>query len=160
MGRLTRPRPQPDQAYDPRVTDLSRPLNIPGVTGPQAGIPWIDPSTGLTTSGAAINPQGGPTSGGWINRNVSNTIPFNLVAGVSVRALPYNQKRTGLIIQNKDAVNALNVSFANDLGANGMQISAGVTVLLDFTTPPDTVYLFANVANIQCIVIEYSRAGS
>jgi hypothetical protein len=160
MGRLTRPRPLPDQSYDPRITDLHRPLNVPGMTGPQAGIPYVDPGTGLLTSGSAQNPQGGASSGGWINRNVSNQIPFQLVAGVTTRALPYNPKRTGLIIQNQDAATPLNFSLAQDLQGNGFILPAGGDVLLDFTTPPDTLYLFCGAANIRVMVVEFSRAGS
>jgi hypothetical protein len=135
-------------------------LNVPGLTGPQAGIPYIDPDTGLTTSGSAINPQGGPSSGGWMNRNVTNQIPFQLVAGVTIRALPYNIKRTGLLIQNQDAAAPMNYSLAQDLQGNGLIIPAGGDVLLDFTTPPDTLYIFCGTANIRVIVAEFSRAGS
>jgi hypothetical protein len=147
MGQKTRYAPLPDQAYDPRVTDLSKPFNVPAATGPQA-ITSIDPATGLAT-----------TQGGWVNRNVTNTIPFQLTAGVSTRALPYNPKRTGLLIQNDDTVNPLNFSFSNDLKGNGVSIGPGGAVLFDFTTPPDTLYLFCGGANIACLVLEISRMG-
>jgi hypothetical protein len=154
MGRLTRYRALPDSGYDPRVTDLSRPLNVPGSTGPQAGIPYTDPSTGAPATVA-----GGPGQG-WKNNNVSNTIPIQLVAGVSTRALPNNPKRTGLLIQNKDPTSTLNVSFGNDLQGLGLNIGPGGYILLDFTTTPDPVYLFCAGANIQTIVVEFSRSGS
>src|SRR5271156_3977279 len=107
MGQKTRYTPLPDQAYDPRITDLSKPFNVPAATGPQT-IASVDPTTGLAT-----------TQGGWVNRNVTNTIPVRLQAGVSLRVLPTNPKRTGLLIQNIDTVNSLNFSFANDLMGNG-----------------------------------------
>ena len=154
MGQKTRYTPLPDQAYDPRNTDLSKPFNVPAATGPQqiatddAGNPVINPTTGLAT-----------TQGGWINRNVTNTIPFGLIAGVTRRALPSNPKRTGLVIQNLDATNALNFSFSNDLQGNGLQIGAGGSVLFDFTTPPDTLYLFSGGSNLNAIVLEITRMG-
>lgn len=147
MGQKTRYTPLPDQSYDPRVTDLSKPFNVPAATGPQT-IASINPTTGLAM-----------TQGGWVNRNVTNTIPFRLVQAVSTRALPYNPKRTGLLIQNLDTVNPLNFSFANDLQGNGGQIGAGGSALFDFTTPPDTLYLFCGGANLSALVMEFSRMG-
>lgn len=164
MGRLTKYRPLPDQAYDPRITNMQRPLNVPAATGPQAGIPYIDPATGQVTNGgnAAVASGQLPAAGsnGWVNKNVTNQIPFLLVAGISVRALPYNPKRSGLLIQNLDATNVINYSFSNDLQLNGFQIAAGGAVLLDFTTPPDTLYLISGTANVNAIVAEISRAGA
>jgi len=169
MGKKTSYKPLPDQAYDPRITDLSKPLNVPGLTGPQASIPYTDAS-GNVTSGADMvagippgTPQNSPLRGGasgWINRNVTNTIPFQLTAGQTTRALPNNYKRTGVIIQNLDATATLNYSWANDLQGFGAQIPPGGSVLLDFTTPPDVLYLFVGgLANIQALVIEFSRGG-
>jgi hypothetical protein len=153
VGKKTHYKPLPDQAYDPRVTDLSKPLNVPGTTGPQANYPYQDPGTGQIVTNAG-------NGSGWVNRNVTNTIPFSLISGKSTRALPVNYKRTGVIIQNLDATQALNYSFANDLQGFGAQIGAGGAVLLDFTTPPDTLYLFTGgLANIQALVMEFSRAG-
>jgi hypothetical protein len=147
MGQKTRYTPLPDQAYDPRITDLTKPFNVPAATGPQA-IQSIDPTTGLAT-----------TQGGWVNRNVTNTIPVQLIALQTVRILVTNPKRTGVLIQNLDATAALNFSFSNDLQGNGAQIGAGGSVLLDFTTPPDTLYLFCATANIRALVMEFSRMG-
>jgi len=147
MGQKTRYQALPDQAYDPRITDLSKPFNVPAATGPQA-IASIDPTTGLAT-----------TQGGWVNRNVTNTIPVQLTALVSIRILPTNPKRTGVLIQNLDATAVLNFSFSNDLQGNGAQIGAGGSVLLDFTTPPDTLYLFCASANIRALVMEFARMG-
>lgn len=164
MGRLTKYRSIPDQSYDPRITDLSRPLNVPGATGPQSGIPYVDPGTGLATNGGLAAVAAGvlapPSSQGWQNKNVTNQIPFLLVAGISIRALAYNAKRCGLLIQNLDATNVINYSFSNDLQGLGFQIAAGGAVLLDFTTPPDTLYLFSGTANVQAMVAEISRSGS
>jgi hypothetical protein len=151
LGKLTRYRALPDQAYDPRVTDMEHPFNVPSSTGPMTTT--TDPKTG--------NPV---QAGGWVNRNVTNTIPIRLpgvVAGVSsgtLRVLPNNPRRTGLLIQNIDAVNALNFSFANDLQGNGALIGAGGAILLDFTTAPDALYLFSAVP-LSAIVIEFTRGG-
>jgi hypothetical protein len=153
VGKPTRYTPLPDQAYDPRVTDLSRPLNMPGKTGPQAAYPYAGQSPTDSGSPATAAPSG------WSNRNVTNTIPFTLVAGQTTRALPVNYKRTGLLIQNLDATATLNFSFANDLQNFGAAVQPGGSVLLDFTTAPDTLYLFS-LANIQVLVMEFSRAGS
>jgi hypothetical protein len=155
MGRLTKYRPVPDQAYDPRITNLARPLNVPAATGPQASISYTDPGTGQsTTAGAA---SGGPA--GWQNKNVTNQIPFLLTAGVSTRALAYNAKRNGMIIQNNDASSTLSYSLGQDLQALGLSIGPGGSVLFDFTTPPDTLYLFCGAANIQVTVVEITRTG-
>jgi hypothetical protein len=64
-----------------------------------------------------------------------------------------------VLIQNLDATASLNYSWANDLQNFGAQIGPGGAVLLDFTTPPDTLYLFCATANIQALVMEFSRAG-
>jgi hypothetical protein len=156
MGKYTRYRPLPDSGYDPRVTDLSRPLNIPGSTGPQSSIPYST-NNGATSTGGV---QAGISSlMGWANKNVTNMIPFGLVAGVSVRALAGNYKRSGLVIENKDPTNTLNYSLGNDLQALGASIGPGGSVLYDFTTPPDAVYLYSGTANLQAVVIEISRTG-
>jgi hypothetical protein len=150
MGKLTRYRALPDQSYDPRVTDLSKPFNVPSSTGPMTTT--IDPATGASV-----------IAGGWINRNVTNTIPIRLAGATAtnpgtVRVLPNNPRRTGLLIQNIDAVNAINFSFANDLQGNGPLIGAGGSILLDFTTTPDVLYLFSAVP-ISAIVVEFTRGG-
>jgi hypothetical protein len=143
MGQDTRYTPLPDSPSDPRVTDLSKPFNVPASTGPQA----IDAVTGKSKHGD------------WRNRNVTQTIPIGLIAGVSQRVLVNNPRRTGLIIENKDATQPLNYSFANDLQSFGLVIAAGGSVLLDFTCPSDALYLFCGAANIQACVAEISRAG-
>lgn len=163
MGRLTKYRQTPDQAYDPRITNLRRPLNMPAATGPQSGIPYADPATGLATTGAAQAQAAGQLAGaigqGWTNKNVTNLLPVTLVAGVSQRILAYNPKRSGLEIQNQDATATLSYSFSQDLQGSGLQIGPGGAALYDFTTPPDTVYLFCAAANIQVCIIEISRLG-
>jgi hypothetical protein len=148
MGQDTRYRPLPDQAYDPRVTDLDDPLNVPAATGPQALLS-IDPATGNAMT----------TKGGWFNRNVTQTIPVQLTAGVSLRCLVNNPKRTGCIIQNEDAAATLNYSWGNDIGLFGKSIAPGGADLYDFTTPSDALYLFCATANIRVLVMEISRAG-
>jgi len=158
MGRYTRARPLPDQSYDPRVTDLSRPFNVPGVTGPQSSIPYST-SNGVTTTGAIQQGVTGASILGWVNKNVTNMLPFALVVGQSIRALPNNYKRSGLVIENKDPTNTLNYSLGNDLQALGAAIGPGGSVLFDFTTPPDALYLYSGTANLQAVVIEISRTG-
>lgn len=122
----------PDQGYDARVTDMSRPLYPPG----------------------AGNPNSTDT---FKNRTISTTTPFAIVANdPSVRALPYNPRRVGLQIQNLDSTNILRYSLGNDLAGAGLYVVALGTVLYDFTTPPDELYLFSTT-NIQCIVLEMTR---
>jgi hypothetical protein len=156
MGKLTRYRGLPDQAYDPRVTDLRRPFNVPAGSGPQAA--YIDPATGQSSASLAAGASGQPYSG-WTNKNVTNMIPFLLIAGVSVRALPNNPKRCGLEILNKDAATTINYSFSNDLQLQGLAIGPGGAALYDFTTPPDALYLIAGATNVQVVVLEISRMG-
>ena len=148
MGQDTRYRALPDQAYDPRVTDLDDPLNVPAATGPQALL-TTDPTTGVPMTGR----------GGWYNRNVTQTIPVQLTAGVSLRCLVNNPKRTGCIIQNEDAAATLNYSWGNDIQAFGKSVAPGGADLYDFTTPSDALYLFCLTANIRVLVMEISRAG-
>lgn len=137
MGRLTTYRPLPDAAYDPRVTDLDNPVRPP--------------------KGRMVGPDGVVVADTWKNRNRSNTTPFQLAAGgPSTRAFPKNERRTGLVINNKDAAASCQVSFGNDQGTNGVTLAPGATMLLDFTTPNDEMYLFSAAA-ILVTVIEISR---
>jgi hypothetical protein len=126
-------RRQFDSPYDVRNTDLSRPMI------PQNG--------------------GGNGSGGdgFRNRIITNTTPFTLAAGQSTRALPRNDRRVGLQIQNLDASAALRYSFGNDLLGSGLQILANNSVLYDFSTPPDELYLFCATANIYVVVMDMTR---
>ncbi|MHB8414588.1 MAG: hypothetical protein ACYDDA_03785 [Acidiferrobacteraceae bacterium] len=143
----SRYRALPDAAYDPRVTDVNRPLNVPPGTG----------GFGPVASGAAALVV--PGSGGqFFNRNVTNLVPFQLVANVSVRALAYNPRRSGLIIQNQDAAAPMNYSLGADRKFRGLVIAAGGTVLFDFTTPPDTLYIISG-ANILAVIAEIARQG-
>ncbi len=129
----------PDAGYDPRVTDLSHPLNMGRIAG--AGLPG-------SGSGAAARR--------YYNKNVSTLTPVQLTANVSLRILPYNDRRSGLQIVNKDPAAPLNYSFGNDAGVNGLQLAAGGMALYDFTTPPDTLYLLA-AADILVAILEISR---
>jgi hypothetical protein len=120
----------PDSAADPRTTDLSRPL---------------------------MPPRHEADLDQWQNRNRTTTIPYQLVANASTRALPYNPRRSGLMIQNLDPSANLRYSFGNDLQGSGLIATPnGGTALFDFTTPPDELYLFAT-ANISVIVMEITR---
>lgn len=132
MGRLTRYGSLPDQPYDPRVTDLTQVLRPP----------------------KPKNLDG--TLDAYRNRTITNTTPIQLVAGVAVRVLPANPRRTGLLIQNKDTTSALFLGFGNSADANGLSVPAGGFVLFDFTTPAGEVYAFSN-ANIQAVFIDMSR---
>jgi hypothetical protein len=158
MGKYTRYRALPDSAYDPRVTSLKRPFNAPGSTGPQSGIPYSTANGSTTTGGMQAGIPGSSVLG-FMNKNVTNMLPFGLVVGVSVRALANNAKRSGLIIQNKDPTNTLNYSLGNDLQALGAAIGPGGAVLFDFTTPPDALYLYSATANLQAVVVELSRTA-
>jgi hypothetical protein len=153
LGKLTRYRPLPDQPYDPRVTDLSKPFNVPAATGPQA--------IQTDAAGNPIGPAGFGLAGNakdqWRNRTISNTFPISLLAGVAIRVLPANPRRTGLLIQNKDAAATLFFAFGNIADINGLQIAAGGGILYDFSTPATELYLFCAAANIQATVQEMSR---
>src|SRR5208282_3213588 len=156
MGAKTRYRPQPDSGYDVRVTDLSTvPFNAsnPG-TGPGAG--------GVQVGTDALGNPIMKRTGQWVNRNVSNTTPILLPALMinSVRQLPANPLRTGLLIQNKDPTVTIQVSFGNDAGSLGQNIGPGASQLFDFTTPGDSVYLFnGNAAAVQMVITEIVRAA-
>jgi hypothetical protein len=126
----------PDSPYAPGVTDVSRPLRPPSAKG---------------SGGAALD--------GFVNRNISGTTNFSLVAGVTIRALPRNPRRVGLQIQNIDTTSILRYSLGNDLQGSGLYVGSLGTVLYDFTTPPDELYLFS-VTNLQCIILEISRGFS
>lgn len=129
----------PDASYDSRVTDMSRPLMPPNAR-----------NTG---------PNGQPIDT-FRNRTISATTPFSIIANApSVRALPYNPRRVGLQIQNLDSTNILRYSLGNDLNVSGLYVVALGTVLYDFTTPPDELWL-ASTTNIQCIVLEMTRGFS
>jgi hypothetical protein len=149
IPRPTRYRALPDSAYDSRVTDLSAPLNAP----PGAGA--FSPGTGNIAPGDAASVENRRS---YFNRNVTNTLSVQLAANKSLRLLPFNDRRSGLIVQNKDATAGLNYSFSNDLGFAGLLIAAGGSILLDFTTPPDTLYLIST-ANILVVVVEITRRG-
>jgi hypothetical protein len=133
MGRDTRYRSLPDQAYDPRVTSLEFPLRPP----------------------VPKNADG--TLDNFRNRNLRNTTPIQLVGGAaSVRVLPANPRRTGLIIQNKDTAATLFVGYGIQADLNAFQIPPGGSILEDFTCPAGEVYLFST-ANIQAVLIDTTR---
>lgn len=134
MGRKTYYRPMPDQSYDPRVTDLSNPLIPPAA--------------------AKVGQRKG-----YENRNAASTFPVQLVGNTPFRALPNNPRRTGLILQNRDAATPLFFSFAGTADANAASLSAGATLLLDFTTPATELWLFAT-ANLLASVTEMFRTGA
>lgn len=119
----------PDSPYDVRLTDLSRPLKPPSFAAE------LDQFT---------------------NRNGTSTINFQLVANTSVRVLPRNPRRSGLLINNLDAAADLRYSFGNNLGPDGLLIVPRGAALFDFTTPPDELYLFST-ANISVIVMDMTR---
>ncbi len=152
MPRILTParfRNLPDAAYDSRVTDLSKPLN----PAPGYGNGAFMPPTGATPGAAALAPG---AQGGYFNRNISAQSYFQLTANQSYRALSANVRRSGLVIQNKDASAVLVYSLGTDRGYNGFDVSAGGSVLYDFTTPPDTLYLISS-ADILVAVLEVSR---
>lgn len=126
----------PDSAYDPRITDMRRPLNAP--------------KTGDFS----------PDS--FVNRNITNTTPFQLVGnGPPIRALPRNPRRVGLQINNIDIASNLIYSFGNAIttstgGAIGLTLIPNGMALYDFSTPPDELYLFST-ANIYVIVMDITR---
>jgi hypothetical protein len=141
MGKFTEYRALPDSPYDPRVTDIDSPVRPPKATDFK-----LD---------AAGNPIPG-SQDNFKNRNKSNTTPIQLVAGQSVRALPANPRRSGLMIVNKDATATLFYSFGNSADVLALEIAPKGSALFDFTTPGDELYLFSS-ANIQVALLEISR---
>ena len=136
MGKLTRYQGIPDQGYDARVTDMSLPLRAPR---------------------GRINPDTGRVPPQWRNLNVANTTPIQLVTNAaSIRVLPNNARRSGLLIQNKDTTADLFIGFGLQADLNAFLVPAKGSILLDFTCPNSEVYAFA-IANIQCVFIEMTR---
>lgn len=136
MGKRTFARWIPDTPGDPYVTRLDGAYRPPQ---------------------SQVNPATGAPADGYRNRNVANTTPIQLVANApSIRVLPANPRRTGLLIQNKDTTADLFVGFGNAADQNSLSVAAGGYVLLDFTTPASEVYAFA-VANIQAVFVDMSR---
>lgn len=119
----------PDDPSDARLTDLSRPLS------PTRQDFLIDP---------------------FVNRNLTATTPYVLLANAATRALPRNPRRVGLVIQNKDTTADMFYSFGNNLDGNGLLIAPRSSVLFDFTTPADELYLFS-AFNIYTLVMEITR---
>lgn len=141
MGKYTQVNMLPDSPSDPRITDTSNPLRAPG-RRPGQPLPRM--------SNAPDN---------FRNRTVVNTTPIQLVAGAAaVRVLPNNERRTGLIIQNKDTTADLFIGFGNAADANSFALKAGVSILLDFTCPAGEVYAFSASA-IQAVFVEMSRGA-
>lgn len=132
MGRLTRYVALPDQAYDPRLTDLSNPVRPPSA---RSGTGALDK---------------------FVNRTITNTAPIQLVANAGQRVLPNNRRRVGLLIQNKDTTNDLFIGFGNAADANSLSIPARGFILLDFACPASEVYAFAT-ANIQAVFVDMTR---
>ena len=123
----------PDQSYDPRVTDLSQPLIPPG----------RDPN-----SGASLD--------NFRNRNIRNTSAIQLQTGIALRVLGANLRRTGLIVQNKDAAANAFIAYGNAANGTSFQLAPGGSILEDFTCPSGELWAFS-AANIQIVVIETSR---
>jgi hypothetical protein len=121
----------PDNPSDPRVTSLRDAFNAPkkGDFSPDA----------------------------FVNRNVTNTTPFQLVGGApAIRALPRNPRRVGLQINNIDAGGNLVYSFGNAIGPIGLTLIPNGMALYDFSTPPDELYLFSTV-NLYVVVMDITR---
>lgn len=138
MGRRTEYSYLPDAGYDVGVTSLRRALRPP-----------VSP----------VNPATGIPADGYRNKNVANTTPIQLVGNAqSVRVLPANLRRSGLLVQNKDPTAALNISFGNAADANSLSVAPGGYLLFDFTTPNSEVYAFST-ANIQCVFVDMSRTA-
>jgi hypothetical protein len=103
---------------------------------------------------------GGNASDGFVNRNVANTTPFQLVGGAApIRALPRNPRRVGLLINNIDTTANLIYTFGNAIPGFGITLLPNGTALFDFSTPPDELYLFSAVANIYVIVMDITRGS-
>lgn len=81
--------------------------------------------------------------------------PFAIGTGNgAVTILPYNAKRTLLIIQNQSAADDLYVNFGSDASVNsGLILAAGVGLVLDTSPPNNSISVFYNNATPQGGVI-------
>jgi hypothetical protein len=172
--RLTVYTALPDQSYDPRVTDLTRPLRVPGtgIGGPDSG-PNGYPIHGTTDATTAIQSStGGLASASDVagaqavvildnfkNRNETKTYPIQLVANQPIRITPGNLRRTGIVIQNKDPAAALFFAFGNAVTTDALSLVAGGMIGFDFTTPPEDLWLLS-ASNIQVAIMEMTRKPS
>lgn len=76
----------------------------------------------------------------------STPVPFALVGGApAIVIAAQNEHRTGMLIQNKDPTNDLFVGIGSLADENSLSIAPRGYVLFDFTTPTDTISVFALV---------------
>ena len=133
MARFAPYRPLPDQPYDARLTDLNNPLRPP--------------------RGAPAKAQ--PDT--FRNRTIANSTPITLVGNAaSIRVLPANFRRVGLLIQNRDTTSALFIGFGVVADANSFSVAAGQSILLDFTCPRSEIYAFAT-SNLLSVFVDMTR---
>lgn len=100
--------------------------------------------------GTLDGPQSGPTR--------TTPLPFNLVAGQPLQLAPFNPRRTGLLLQNRDPAAALFYNFGSpaNVFTGALPGGLGATLLLDYTCPCDAIWVFA-VANCSGYLAEFSR---
>jgi hypothetical protein len=160
----------PDNPSDPRITDLQRPLRVPGSgIGAPGTLPGGYPVNGTSNTGQVTSSGGGAVSASdaagaapvvvldnYKNRNQTSTSPFQLVANVPTRLLPGNLRRTGIILQNADPTANLWFAFGNTVTFTGFFLPPGGIALFDFTTPRDDLWVMSNF-NILGTVAEMTR---
>jgi hypothetical protein len=127
-------------------------------------LPWDITSAGITDTHHPLNPKpvtNRPNPDQFRNRNGRATFPVQLIGlAPSVRVLGANPRRTGLIIQNKDAVTPLYVGYGTQANVNSFYVAPLGAILEDFTTPGDEIWLYATT-NLQAVIVETTRkAGS
>jgi hypothetical protein len=134
----TQYRPVPFDISSAGVTDLRNPLN------PQP-----------------IDPRNRKKPDEFRNKNGRATFPVQVIGlAASVRVLGANPRRTGLIIQNKDAVTPLYIGYGTQANVNSFYVGPLGSILEDFTCPSDEVWVYATT-NVQAVFIETTRkAGS
>lgn len=110
-------------AYDPGVTRMDR--GVIGYAPRQDG---------------SLPTRNGPTR--------ANGVPFTTVAGQVLIIAATNPYRTGLFLQNKDAVADLFYSFGQLADVTAALLPPRTSILLDFVCPTDQVSVFSVAANI------------
>ncbi len=88
----------------------------------------------------------------------STPIPFRLVAGQPFNVSAANDDRIGLILQNRDAAATLYYSFGGQADLTTGALSVGQTLLLDFITPTDALWVYA-AADCSGYFCEFARVA-
>lgn len=106
---------------------------------------------------AAVANQAGPQGNNphWLNPIVGQSIDLSNANGVVIGA---NPNRCGILIQNNSASGGPNIWYrwGRPAKANGgTKIAPGAAILLDFTCPRSSLYVFVDAAGLIGNIEEY-----